>query len=306
MDSKAGSAIAAMTFSAAIWGFIGMYTRNLASEGFTAMQTAFLRMLIGAVILAVLLAVFDRTSFAIKRRDVWLFVFIGAIRIVSDFFLFEAQIRIHLSLSTVLQMTSPYWVLLFCMILFSEAITARKVFAICMAFVGCILVTGVLSEDVDFDLLGISFAALAGVTFAGYTVGNKLLMNRGYSGNTVILYVFLTAALVSLPFSDVVSIPGKVVSNQVIMDILGMGILMSLIPYYLQVYSLKYLSPVTANLIGILEVPSAVIVGYVIYGESLGLLNFIGMALIPLSIVVMNLDIRRMRMERLAKKAGKL
>ena len=57
MDSKAGSAIAAMTFSAAIWGFIGMYTRNLASEGFTAMQTAFLRMLIGAVILAVLLAV---------------------------------------------------------------------------------------------------------------------------------------------------------------------------------------------------------------------------------------------------------
>ena len=131
MDSKAGSAIAAMTFSAAIWGFIGMYTRNLASEGFTAMQTAFLRMLIGAVILAVLLAVFDRTSFAIKRRDVWLFVLIGAIRIVSDFFLFEAQIRIHLSLSTVLQMTSPYWVLLFCMILFSEAITARKVFAIC-------------------------------------------------------------------------------------------------------------------------------------------------------------------------------
>ena len=306
MDSKAGSAIAAMTFSATIWGFIGMYTRNLASEGFTAMQTAFLRMLIGAVILAVLLAVFDRTSFAIKRRDMWLFVLIGAIRIVSDFFLFEAQIRIHLSLSTVLQMTSPYWVLLFCMILFSEAITARKVFAICMAFVGCILVTGVLSEDVDFDLLGISFAALAGVTFAGYTVGNKLLMNRGYSGNTVILYVFLTAALVSLPFSDVLSIPGKVVSNQVIMDILGMGILMSLIPYYLQVYSLKYLSPVTANLIGILEVPSAVIVGYVIYGESLGLLNFIGMALIPLSIVVMNLDIRRMRMERLAKKAGKL
>ena len=306
MDSKAGSAIAAMTFSAAIWGFIGMYTRNLASEGFTAMQTAFLRMLIGAVILAVLLAVFDRTSFAIKRRDVWLFVLIGAIRIVSDFFLFEAQIRIHLSLSTVLQMTSPYWVLLFCMILFSEVITARKVFAICIAFVGCILVTGVLSDDVDFDILGISFAALAGVTFAGYTVGNKLLMNRGYSGNTVILYVFLTAALVSLPFSDVVSIPGKVVSNQVIMDILGIGILMSLIPYYLQVYSLKYLSPVTANLIGILEVPSAVIVGYVIYGESLGLLNFIGMALIPLSIVVMNLDIRRMRMERLAKKAGKL
>jgi len=280
-----------------------MYTRNLAADGFTAMQTAFIRMLIGGIVLAVLLAIFDRSSFAVKKKDLWLFVFIGAIRILSDFFLFEAQIRIHLSLSTVLQMTSPYWVLLFCMILFSEVINARKVLAVCMAFVGCILVTGVLSEDVDFDLLGISFAAIAGVTFAGYTVGNKLLMNRGYSGNTVILYVFLTAALVSLPFSDVFSIPGKVVSDYVIMDILGMALLMSLIPYYLQVYSLKYLSPVTANLIGILEVPSAVIVGYVIYGESLGLLNFIGMALIPLSIVVMNVDIRRMRMERQARKS---
>ncbi|MBR5999458.1 MAG: EamA family transporter, partial [Candidatus Methanomethylophilaceae archaeon] len=104
--------------------------------------------------------------------------------------------------------------------------------------------------------------------------------------------------IVSVPFADVWDVPGKVVGWNVVFDLLCMGVLMTLVPYYLQIYALRYISPVTVNIIGLLEVASAVIVGWIIYDESLGLLNLIGIILIPASIVLVNVDVRKRLRER--------
>ena len=293
-----------MLISAALWGFIGVFTRELSDAGFSAMETAFLRMLIGAVILVAFYAVADRAAFKIKKRDLILFLLFGFFKIMSDFFLFMAQVRIQLSLSTVLQLTSPYWVLFFSMFLFGEKITARKVFAICMAFFGCIFASGLVSDDIRYDFIGTVFALLSGIMFAGYFVGNKILMNKGYSTGTIILYIFICSSIVSFPFSDPLSLPGLITSWDVVLNLLGIGILMSLVPYCLQVYSLKYLSPVQSNLIGITEVFFAVLVGYVLYCEKLGIISLIGMILIPLSIAVMNINPRQMLVAHRKKKSA--
>ncbi len=297
-DAKSVSACAAVTVSAILWGFIGYFSRNLYEEGFSPMQVAFTRMLIGLLVMSVFLVILDRTCFRIRKKDLWVFLLFAVFKVLSDLFLFKAQVLIHLSLSSVLQLTSPYWVLLYCVILFHERITFRKLFAICMAFFGCILVTGLLSEDVSFDTLGITFALLSGFAYATYTVGNKVLMDRGYSPNTVLFYIFLISTLICVPFGNLPSIPGKIVGWKVVFDLMCTGVLMTLVPYYLQIYALKYISPVTVNIIGLLEVASAVVVGMVFYDEGLGLMNIIGMILIPASIVLMNVDVRKKLRER--------
>jgi len=301
---KTALAVSAVIIGAILWGFIGFFSRNLYDEGFTPMQVAFTRMLIGTIVLSIGLIIFDRECFKIHKKDLWIFVFFGVFKILSDLFLFKAQVLIHLSLSTVLQLTSPYWVLLFSVFLFGEKITARKVTAICMAFVGCILVTGVLSENVNFDMLGVSFAILSGISYATYTTGTKVLMNRGYSANTTLFFIFLISTIICIPFSDVTGIPALVVDWEVVGNLLAMGVLMTLVPYYLQIYALKYISPVSVNVIGLLEVAAAVTVGMVMYDETLGWVNIIGMVLIPLSIVIMNVDIRRRLGQRSAGKAN--
>ena len=297
-DAKSVSACAAVTVSAILWGFIGYFSRNLYDEGFSPMQVAFTRMLIGLLVMSVFLVILDRTCFRIRKKDLWIFLLFAVFKVLSDLFLFKAQVLIHLSLSSVLQLTSPYWVLLYCVILFHERITFRKLFAICMAFFGCILVTGLLSEDVSFDTLGITFALLSGFAYATYTVGNKVLMDRGYSANTVLFYIFLISTLICVPFGNLPSIPGKIVGWNVVFDLMCTGVLMTLVPYYLQIYALKYISPVTVNIIGLLEVACAVVVGMVFYDEGLGLMNLIGMILIPASIVLMNVDVRKKLRER--------
>ncbi len=303
-DPKTASAYLAVIVSAVLWGFIGFFSRNLYDAGFSPMQVAFTRMLIGTLVLFALLAVTDRGCFRIQRKDIWVFLFFAVFKILSDLFLFQAQVLIHLSLSTVLQLTSPYWVLLFSVFLFGERVTFRKVFAVCLAFLGCILVTGALSEDINFDTLGIVFAILSGISYATYTVGTKVIMNRGYSSNTTLFFIFLISALICIPFADVADVPGKVTGLKVVWDLLAMGVLMTLVPYYLQIYAIRYISAVTVNIVGLIEVASAVLVGMIFYDETLGLLNLVGMVLIPASIVIMNVDVRkklREREERLRK-----
>ncbi len=297
-DARTASAYLAVIVSAVLWGFIGFFSRNLYDAGFSPMQVAFTRMLIGTVVLTVFLLVIDRHFLHIEKKDVWVFLFFAVFKILSDLFLFQAQVLIHLSLSTVLQLTSPYWVLLFSVFLFGERITFRKVFAVCLAFLGCILVTGVLSEDVNFDMVGIAFAILSGISYATYTVGTKVIMNRGYSSNTTLFFIFLISTVICIPFADVADVPGKVTGLKVVWDLLAMGVLMTLVPYYLQIYAIRYISAVTVNIVGLIEVASAVIVGMIFYDETLGLLNLVGMVLIPTSIVIMNVDVRKRLRER--------
>lgn len=293
---------AAMTVTALIWGFIGIFTRNLSDAGFTAMDVSFLRMSISVAVLLVVLLIFDRADLRIRKKDIWVFVLIGIFKMLSDYFLFEAQIRIHLSLSTVLQLTSPFWVLFYSMLLFGEHISRRKIFAVLLALIGCILATGVLEEGLEPDTAGILFALMSGFAFATYTVGNKVLLGRGYKPDTTLVYVLLFATLSCVPFIDPMDLAGKIDSWYVVENILMISIVVTLIPYYLQTFSTKYLSAVTVILLALLEVLAATLVGYFYYGETLTAANLAGLVLIPLSIVVMNVNPRQIRLELNARR----
>ncbi len=286
-----------MILSASVWGFIGIFTRRLSAAGFGAMDISFIRMFISVVILIIILFVFDRDGLKIRKKDLWIFVFFGVFKMLSDYFLFEAQVRINISLSTVLQLTSPYWVLLFSVLMFNEVITRRKIVAILMAFVGCIFATGLLEKGVSYDTLGVCFGFLAGLGFAVYTIGNKVILDRGYGPVTALVYILLFATICCLPFIDLGGIAGNMDSSPVIIDILVMSLVMTLFPYYFQTYSTKYLSAVTVILIALLEVFVATLVGLFYYHESLSILNFLGLILIPMSIVIMNVNLRQIRLE---------
>ncbi|MCQ2069593.1 MAG: DMT family transporter [archaeon] len=290
-DSKQFSAFMAILIAAVLWGFIGLFSRNLFDAGFTTMQVTAVRMGIGTAVLVVCLALFDRKCFHIRKKDLWIFVVFAIAKLASDVLLFQAQTMIHLSLSTVLQLTSPFYVFLFSIFLFGDRITVKKITAIVIAFVGCLLATGVLEKDIDFNLIGIVCAILSGVAFATYVTGTKLIITKGYSANTTLLYVFVIGTVMIIPFADLGGMASTVVFNEhTLFDILSIGILMTLVPYYLQAYCLKYMDAVKSNIINLIELVVATLVGFVFYGESLGVLNILGLVMIPMAIVLMNLD----------------
>ena len=272
---------------------MGIFTRRLSEEGFGAMEVSFLRMLTSVVILFAAMAVFDREGLKIRKKDLWLFVFFGIFKMLSDYFLFVAQVRIQLSLSTVLQLLVPYWVMLISFLVYHEKVSSRNLVGAAVAFVGVVLATGVLEQGLTLDVYGVIFGILSGFTFAFYAIGNKVLLERGYQPLTALVYILLFATVLCIPFIDVRHTFVSIDCAAVVKDIIFIGPLLTLIPYYLQTYSTKILSPTTVMLIALLEVFVATQVGYFYFNETLTDLMLIGLILIPLSIIFMSVNIRK-------------
>ncbi|MCQ2079474.1 MAG: DMT family transporter [archaeon] len=267
-QSRTMAAYSAMVLAASLWGFLGLFSRNLDEAGFTPMEVTYLRFMLCTVALLAVMLLIDRKSLRIKVRDLWLFIICGVFKILIDLLLFESQLRIPLALATTIQFTSPYFVLLFSIFMFGEKVTLQKLAAIVIAFIGCVLVTGALSGDLDFDTFGILLALISGISYAAFIVVTKLFLDRGYSENTTLFYIFLFGTLLCTPFTDAIGVFDKFTSFDPVFNILVLGLLLTLVPYYLNAYALKYGNPVKVSITGPLEAVAAAHAAIALYAAT--------------------------------------
>jgi len=299
MESRTAPSVVMMALAASLWGFSGYFSRHIMDQGYSAFEVTAVRSVLSVLILFVLILVFRRSDLRIRKRDVWFFVFFGFMKLCSDLFLFMAQDSVTLSLSTTLQMMSPVYVVIITVTLYSAKVSRHKAAGLVMALVGCILVTGVLFDAGTFSTMGLSVAFLSGVSYGIYTLGAKMSIIRGYTAESTLFWMFLVPAGVSVLLANPIPLlSAGFADTDMFLLILGLAVLITLVPYWLQTYSMRNLSADSANIIGVLEAAVAAIVGFVVYDEGLTVLNIIGMFLIFAAIFVMGRDTEHGRLSR--------
>ncbi len=283
-----------VALSAASFGFLGVPVRFLHDNGFAPLDITAVRLFVTTIALVIVALVVDRGLFKVRKRDLLFFILFGFFKLMSDVTLFRAQLTIDLSLSTLLQMTAPYYVLVISLFLFRERITLMKILAMLVAFIGCIFVTGVITGGMhSLDFVGVASALISGLFFGLFTIGCKLSSDKGYKPVTTMMYTFLFASLMTIPFANDVKVVESFVDVHLILGVLSLGILMTLIPFFVSTWGVQKLEASKVSLISVMEVITACIVGYFLFDEEMTVLNIIGMSLVVASIVIMDLKINR-------------
>ena len=283
-----------VALSAASFGFLGVPVRFLHDNGFAPLDITAVRLFVTTIALVIVALVVDRGLFKVRKRDLLFFILFGFFKLMSDVTLFRAQVTIDLSLSTLLQMTAPYYVLVISLFLFRERITLMMILAMLVAFTGCIFVTGVITGGMhSLDFVGVASALISGLFFGLYTIGCKLGSDKGYKPVTTMMYTFLFASLMTIPFANDVKVVESFVDVHLILGVLSLGILMTLIPFFVSTWGVQKLEASKVSLISVMEVITACIVGYFLFDEEMTVLNIIGMSLVVASIVIMDLKINR-------------
>ena len=283
-----------VALSAASFGFLGVPVRFLHDNGFAPLDITAVRLFVTTIALVIVALVVDRGLFKVRKRDLLFFILFGFFKLMSDVTLFRAQVTIDLSLSTLLQMTAPYYVLVISLFLFRERITLMKILAMLVAFIGCIFVTGVITGGMhSLDFVGVASALISGLFFGLYTIGCKLGSDKGYKPVTTMMYTFLFASLMTIPFANDVKVVESFVDVHLILGVLSLGILMTLIPFFVSTWGVQKLEASKVSLISVMEVITACIVGYFLFDEEMTVLNIIGMSMVVASIVIMDLKINR-------------
>lgn len=272
-----------------LWGTVGVFVKGLASLGADGALTPFLRMFWAFVIMLAISAVKHGRNVII--RDKRTLFFCALLGIVSNGIfnaLYTASIRINgMGIACVLMYTAPVFTAIASAIIFREKFTPLKIFALVMNILGCVLtVTGG-----DFSGGNVNMAGILAGLGTGFCYGMAAVFGRLAGEKTDAITVSVYSFFFALMTVVVMMRPDV---SPMIHDwrIAGLGMLYGLIPtslaYVVYYNSLKVIHdtgkvPVIASI----EPVAAVIIGMAMYGEEMGAANFVGVAVVLISIIIM-------------------
>ena len=296
-----------MVFIAAILaGLLNLFSKDLLNAGLGPLEICFCRESVTAVAFFLILLVIDRSAFKVRFRDLWMFALFGFFNVASNVCVFQAQETLPLEVAAVLEMTSPYFVLVFALFLFGDKITMRKVLAVVMAFIGCMFVIGVADGTEDIKIAGVAIGVLSGITLAAFTIGSKFVGERGFSENTAMFYFFLFSALLAAPLTDFGLLADTVSSDAIIpVCIIVMGLACTLAPNYLIIYGIRRVDPATVSIIITSSLIVSTICGVVVFGDEFGITDVIGIILVMAAIAILEPpQALKDKLDRIGKKIG--
>lgn len=287
MEGKSAAALSVIA-AASLWGSIGVFSRYLYGIGLTPVQVTEIRCAVTAVVLLVVLAVTDRSLLRIRPRDLWMFLGTGVCSIVFFNICYFTTIEtMTMSAASVLLYTAPCMVMLMSVALFHEKLTRMKVLALIAAFAGCALASGILGGDNGITAAGLLIGLGSGFGYALYSIFGRIAADR-YHPTTVTVYTFLIAAVCLLPFSSPMDIASAAADMQSILVMLGLGVMITLVPYVLYTWGLERMDPGKASVIAFAEPMVATALGILFFDEPLTLTAGLGILLMLVSVVALS------------------
>ncbi|MCQ2467792.1 MAG: DMT family transporter [Clostridia bacterium] len=273
------------------WGSMGLFVRHLASFGFTSIQIASLRLSCAAIIYVIILFFKDRKGFKIALRDIPLFLGLGLLSILFFTYCYFTAIQIMaMSTAAILLYTSPIWVMLMSLIFFKEKLTSQKIIALILAFLGCVLVSGIGGGKVT--VWGLLVGLGSGIGYGLYSILGTVAL-RKYSTYTVTTYTFIVAGLGSFFVADTPDMISKLQQTgavpSTLLFVLVTAIFTAVIPYLLYTLGLSKTTASRAAILATVEPVTATIFGFFVMHEKVSMVALVGIVLVLLAIAVLNI-----------------
>jgi len=195
---------------------------------------------------------------------------------------------INVSIAIVLLMQTVWMGVLLEMILEKKLPSMQKIIAVIVVLIGTIMATNILNKNIELDWRGIFWGILAAASFTTTMLtANKVA--TGISSAQRSLYMLLGGAVIVLGFALFTQTTPFNVTI-----FMKWGIFLALFGTIIPPMLLNLGFPITGiglgSIVSALELPVSVMMAFFILNEKVILLQWIGIILIILAIVIMNIN----------------
>lgn len=280
-------------FAGVFWASMGIFVRGLTDlAGFTSIQIVSLRLCVAALSFALILWIKDPEGFRVRLKDIPHFLGLGFGSVLFFTACYFTAIRMMtLSMAAILLYTSPIWVMLLSVLLFREKMTARKLLALAVSFLGCVFVSGFGSDESITSPSGILIGLGAGLGYGLYSILGTIALRR-YSTYTVTAYTFVTAAAGSLFLCSLPDLWHKITvcprKPYLCFFIILTGLVTAVIPFLLYTLGLEQVEASRAAILATVEPMVATLIGVVVFHEYMTMSSALGILCIISAIVLLN------------------
>jgi drug/metabolite transporter (DMT)-like permease len=276
----------------------GTVSKVILKSGLSSLRLTEVRCAGALLGLALILLATRPQSLRIGRREL---VFVAAFGVLGvalvQLFFFLAIHRLQIGVSLLIQYLGPLLVAVFAHFVLKERVRRHLWLALALALGGLTLVVD-LWRGVSLDGLGVLFALLSAVTFAGYLLFAEKAVGRR-DPVSLLCYGFLFATVFwafaqpwwSFPFD----VPGRSVSllgNLADLHLpiwallLWMIVLGTIVPFFLIVGSMRHITATRAGILAMVEPVVASVIAYGWLDERLGTMQLVGGAIVLCGIVL--------------------
>lgn len=283
----------AVILAGVLWGIINIFVKQLSAAGIDPLQISLIRMTVAAVCFSIFVLISDRSKFLIRWKDIWMFACTGIVSIVLfNTCYFYTTIHSQASIAVVLLYTSPVFVMVFSAIFFKEKITVRKIVALILTFCGCILVAGLIGGSVAISFQVLLTGIASGLFYALYSIFGEIALKK-YDTVTVTVWTFILGLIGSLPLGKPAATIRILAEKPVLIwSVLGIGILSTVLPYFLYTWGLGRMETSKAAILVAVEPLVGCLIGMTLFHEPHNFLKLLGIFLILASIVILNLSFK--------------
>jgi DME family drug/metabolite transporter len=272
--------------AALLWATIGPAARFALQAGIAPLEISFWRAAIAGLLFALHAAI--RGRLRIARHDlpaVGAFALLGVTVFYWSYF--RAVELGGAALAAILLYTAPAWVALAAALWLGERLTARKSIAVALTLAGIALVafgsgSGRSSGAgaVATRLPALAWGLLSGLAYAGYYLFGKRYFGR-YEASTLFAYALPVGAALLLP---AVSFAQK--SSHEWLVLVFLAVVPTYGAYLLYSFGLGRIEATRAATVATLEPVAAAALAYVVWGEALRGIGYVGAALVLAGVLV--------------------
>lgn len=265
-----------------LWIFYGPLLRLYNSAGLNIFDANFLGFLFGTIGLFLIFKIQKTDLSPLKIQDAKKALAYSVSLVSTNIFLFYAFISSTIANTIILHYTAILWSAIFALFFFKEKLTKWKIisFAVTLLAIGIIFFPEITLESKY--LVGNIFALLSSFGYAGVIITSHSM--KGIETKKAAFYSILFCTIVSAPFFALFKSQSSLEAFAGIFLLLGFY---GIAEVLFLVYGMKKIEIITANLLLVLEIPGAAILGAVLYSEQPGMNTLAGGVLIIIATIIL-------------------
>ena len=274
------------------YGMLATFVRLAYDEGFTTAEVTtsqFVYGILGILLINLFQKIKKGTSVInATKRNIFQLMLAGSSLGMTSVFYYLAVKYIPVSIAIILLMQTVWMGVLIEMILDKKAPSKLKIISVFIVLVGTLLATNIFKNDVQLDWHGIVWGMLAAASFTT-TMFTANRVATGISSAQRSLFMLLGGAVIV--FSFAIATQNTPFNFEIFMK---WGIVLSLFGTIIPPMLMNAGFPLTGiglgSIVSALELPVSVMMAYFLLHEQVVLVQWIGIILIVLAIVLMNMN----------------
>jgi drug/metabolite transporter, DME family len=276
--------IAAIALAAGLWAIAASVASELFRAGVSPFELAAARAVVAAIGLGMMRQLGQPAPLKFRDWQVWALGLSLALVTISYYMAID---RLAVAVAVVIQYTAPVLVVIWTMLKSWRIPSGAVVLASIATLIGVVLLSEVLTQQVQFDRLGLVMACLSAIFFAAYTLFSEAIVARS-GALSVMFQGFTVSSLFWVAFQVSQGFPTAIFHN--LPGVLFVGIGGTLIPFWLYCWGIGHVQAERASIAATLEPVIAAVIAWIWLDQTLTPLQIVGGILVLGAVVFLQLQ----------------